>query len=49
LIMTIGLLPGRVPDALKPGIHCVRTQWIPGFMTFHRVRRIRIVRLMVPE
>jgi hypothetical protein len=30
LIMTIGLLP----DALKPGIHCVRTHWIRGFMAF---------------
>jgi len=28
--MTIGLLP----DAMKPGIHCVRTHWIRGFMAF---------------
>jgi hypothetical protein len=55
LIMTIGLLPdasrtpaGRLPDALKPGIHCVRTHWIRGFMTFRRVRHARIVMLMVP-
>ena len=38
---------GRLPDALKPGIHCVRTHWIRGFMTFWLVRRIRIVMLMV--
>ena len=24
---------------MKPGIHCVRTHWIRGFMAFHRVRR----------
>jgi hypothetical protein len=42
--MTIGLLP----DAMKPGIHCVRTHWIRGFMAFWLVRRIRTVRLMVP-
>jgi hypothetical protein len=35
LIMTIGLLP----DAVKPGFHCVRTHWIRGFIAFHRVRR----------
>jgi hypothetical protein len=23
---------------VKPGIHCVRTHWIRGFMAFHRVR-----------
>ena len=28
--MTIGLRP----DAMKPGIHCVRTHWIRGFMAF---------------
>ena len=44
LIMTIGLLP----DAMEPGIHCVRTHWIRGFMAFLLVRRIRTVRLMVP-
>jgi hypothetical protein len=27
------------PDALKPGIHCVRTHLIRGFMAFHLVRR----------
>ena len=30
LIMKIGPLP----DALDPGFHCVRTQWIRGFMAF---------------
>ena len=25
-------------NALKPGIHCVRTQWIQGLMTFRLVR-----------
>jgi hypothetical protein len=29
-IMTVGL----VPDAMKPGIQRVRTQWIRGFMAF---------------
>ena len=24
------------PDAVKPGIHGVRTHWIRGFMAFHR-------------
>ena len=54
MIVTISLLrdawrtpAGRLPDALKPGIHCVRTHWIRGFMTFWLVRRIRIVMLMV--
>jgi hypothetical protein len=28
--MKIGLLP----DAMKPGIHCVGTHWIRGFMAF---------------
>jgi hypothetical protein len=37
-----------MPDAMEPGIHCVRTHWIWGFMAFHTVRRIRIVMLMVP-
>ena len=23
---------------MKPGFHCVRTHWIRGFITFHRVR-----------
>ena len=43
LIMTISPLP----DAMKPGIHCVRTHWIRGFMAFWLVRRIRTVWLMV--
>jgi hypothetical protein len=42
--MTMGLLP----DALKPGIHCDRTHWIPGFITFQLARRTRTVMLMVP-
>jgi hypothetical protein len=25
---------GRVPDAMKPGIHGARTRWIRGFMAF---------------
>ena len=39
--MTIGLLP----DAVKPGIHCVRTHWIRGFIgvpTGDPLRRGRI-------
>ena len=43
LIMTIGPLP----DAMKPGFHCVRTHWIRGFITFQRARRSRMVMLMV--
>ena len=27
---------GGSPNAVKPGIHCVRTHWIRGFMAFHR-------------
>jgi hypothetical protein len=27
-----------VPDAVKPGIHCVGTRWIRGFMALHRER-----------
>ena len=38
---------GRLLDAMKPGIDCVRTHWIRGFMAFQLVRRIRTVRLMV--
>ena len=44
LIMKIGL----VPDAMEPGIHCVSTHWIQGFMTFRRVRHAQTVMLMVP-
>jgi hypothetical protein len=29
------------------GIHCVRTQWIRGFMTLKLARRTRIMVLMV--
>jgi len=43
--VTIGLLP----DVMEPGIHFVRTRWNRGFMTFQPVRRIRTVRLIVPE
>ena len=28
----------RAPDVVKPGIHGVRTHWIPGFTAFHRIR-----------
>jgi len=55
LIMKIGLLPdacrapaGREPDAMKPGIHCVRTHWIRGFMAFQLARRTPCMMLMVP-
>ena len=55
MIVTISLLrdawrtpAGRLPDALKPGIHCVRTHWIRGFMAFQRARCTRIVLLAVP-
>jgi hypothetical protein len=43
-IMTIGLRP----NAMKPGIQCVQTHWIRGFMAFRLVRRPRMVMLMVP-
>jgi hypothetical protein len=33
---------------MKPGIQCVRTHWIWGFMPFRLARRTRTVRLMVP-
>jgi hypothetical protein len=39
---------GRLPDALDPGFHSVRTRWIRGFMMFRLAWRTRIVRLMVP-
>ena len=26
-------------DVVKPGIHCVRTQWIRGFIAFQLARR----------
>jgi hypothetical protein len=45
--MKIGPLPDAMPDAVKPGFHCVRTHWIRGFMAFRLVRRIRTVMLMV--
>jgi hypothetical protein len=40
-------LARRRPDAVKPGIHGVRTPWIRGFMAFLRVRDAGIVMLMV--
>ena len=43
MIMKIGLLP----DAVKPRIHCARTHWIRGFMTFRPAWRARTVVLMV--
>jgi hypothetical protein len=42
--MTIGLLP----DAVEPGIQCVRTHWIRGFVAFRRARRAWIVVPMAP-
>jgi len=39
---------GLLPDALKPGFQCARTQWIRGFMAFQLARRTRTVMLMVP-
>jgi hypothetical protein len=39
----------RLPDALEPGFHCARTQWIRGFMAFQPARRTWNVLLMVPE
>jgi hypothetical protein len=42
-----GVSRGR-QNALEPGFHCVGTHWIRGFMTFRRIGRTRIVRLMVP-
>ena len=44
LIMKIGPLP----DALEPGFHCVRTQWIRGFMASQLAWRARSVMLTVP-
>jgi hypothetical protein len=40
---------GRLPDALEPGIHGVRTPWIRGFMAFQLARYARTVLLTVPE
>jgi hypothetical protein len=39
---------GPLPDAMKPGFHCVRTHWIRGFIGFQLVRSRRTVLLMVP-
>ena len=39
---------GPLPDAMKPGFHCVRTHWIRGFIAFMLARRTRTVMLMVP-
>ena len=38
----------RPPDALDPGFHGVRTQWIRGFIAFQLAWRTQMVRLMVP-
>jgi hypothetical protein len=38
---------GFRPDAVKPGFHRARTQWIRGFMAFKLPRRTRTVILMV--
>src|SRR6185312_501971 len=40
---------GLPPDAMKPGIHGVRTRWIRGFMAFQLARHARKVRLMMAE
>jgi hypothetical protein len=41
--------PERLPDALDPGFHCVRTgRRIRGFMGFRLARRTQSVMLMVP-
>ena len=42
--MKIGLLP----DAVKPRIHCARTHWIRGFMTFQPAPAHPNLMLMVP-
>jgi hypothetical protein len=33
---------------MEPGFHCVRTQWIRGFMAFQLARRAQYVMLMMP-
>jgi hypothetical protein len=33
---------------MKPGIDCVRTRWIRGFMAFQLARHAWTVMLMVP-
>jgi hypothetical protein len=44
LIMKLGPLT----DAVKPGIHRVRTHWIRGFMAFHLAQLTPTVMPMVP-
>ena len=44
LIMKIGSLP----DAMKSGIHGVKTHWVRGFMAFQLSGCTRIVMPMVP-
>jgi hypothetical protein len=39
---------GRLPDALKPGFHCVGTHWIRGFIAFEPARHTQTMLLMVP-
>jgi len=39
---------GPLPDAMKPGIHCVTTPSIRGFMAFRLARRTQAVGLMMP-
>jgi hypothetical protein len=34
---------------MKPGIHCVRTRWIRGFIAFQLAPHARTVMLMMPE
>jgi hypothetical protein len=38
----------RLPDAMEPGFHCVRTHWIRGFIGFQLARRTQDVMLMMP-
>ena len=42
------MMIGPLPDAMKPGFHCVRTHWIRGFMAFQLAQCTRIVLLVVP-
>lgn len=39
---------GRLPDALKPGFHSVRTHWNRGFMAFRLAEHTRTVMPVVP-
>jgi hypothetical protein len=41
------MMTGPLPDAMKPGTHCVLTHWIRGFIAFQLTRRTRTVLLAV--